>query len=162
MKKIRTQYGERVRVVTLNNKPSDAAQEFKNDTNIYWLLKRYGINSDLTTMADWNNLYNTVPGTSPDSFVFTDYDKEEDFQFYQDRILKIKNDFLALPSYIRQIFGHDVGAYHAFVADPANYDACVRMGIKPGNVPQILPEVDAPSVGGVEVPTEKVEEVKEG
>lgn len=159
-RKIRTLYAERVEVLTINNKPSMTSQEFKNDTNIYSILRKYGINADMSTAADWKTLYDVVPGANPDTFVYTDYDKDLDYQYYQDRILKVKNDFLALPSSVRQLFGHDVAAFHKFVSDPSNYDTCVNLGILP-NKPVVLPEVDVPPV--VETPkVPPVEEKKEG
>lgn len=100
---------------TFNNSPSMTSQEFKDDCDIYKIVSRF---SDVYSDA-----------MDPANFVYSDYDVDEDFQYWQDKIVEVKTQFYNLSADQRAYFGHNVASFHAFCQDKANYYDGVKLGI---------------------------------
>lgn len=100
---------------TFNNSPSETSQEFKDDCDIYKIVGKF------------SDVYGDV--MDPANFVYSDYDVDEDFQFWQDKIVKVKEDFYRLSVDQRAYFGHNVASFHAFCQDKSNFFDGVKLGI---------------------------------
>lgn len=154
---IRSRFAEREKHVgTINDEKSMTSQEFKQDTDLYYIISRFS-----EAYADRMN---------PENFVFSDFDRDEDFQYWQNKIVETKNQFYGLTAKQREFFGQDVARFHAFISDVDNFAQGVELGIfEPnrddfGNILsaeyQLRPGMKPPVVmePGIEVkPLEKVE-----
>lgn len=116
MVKIRSRYnlGE-VQAGTVNSEPSMTSQEFKQDTDIYWILSRF-----TEAYADKMN---------PENFVYSDWDKNEDFEYWQNKIVEVKEQFYGLTVKQRAHFGNSIAEFHKFCGDINNFYEGVKLGI---------------------------------
>lgn len=63
--------------------------------------------------------------------MYGDFTSVEDFQTNQNRILKMNQEFMALPAKVRAKFDHDPSKFLAFLLDPKNKQECIDLGIIP-------------------------------
>lgn len=116
------------------HKPSMVSQEFKQDTDVKTILRRYQAAQISPYSTEEQNVYNT-------------FDKDQDYHYWQNQILKVKKDFEKLSSENRAHFGNDPGKFYMYMQDPDNYQDGVDRGIfkkigppEPQNEP--LPPLD--------------------
>jgi len=82
---------------------------------------------------------------------YGDFSNADDYQSCQNRIIKAKDDFMALPSELRTKFNNDPGQLITFLENPANLEACREMGLiapknyQPPTAPVEAPEPPKPS-----------------
>ena len=92
-----------------------AAQEYKDESDINVILKRYACGD------------NSVVRTSG---VFADVSQLGDFQTQLEVVRRATEDFAALPADVRSRFGNDPAALFAFLADSSNDNEAVKLGLK--------------------------------
>lgn len=90
-------------------------QEYLDETNIDVILKRVGAGD--TTHLHQNG-------------VFADVSTLGDFAQSMEVVRKANEDFMALPSKIRDRFGNDPSALVAFLQDSSNDAEAIRLGLK--------------------------------
>lgn len=114
--KIRSRYnlGD-VPLGTVNEEPSMTSQEFKQDTDIYYILNRF---SDVYGEA-----------MNPANFVYADYDKDEDYEYWQNKINETRTQFYNLSAEQRARFHHNVAHFHKFIQNSENFRQGVEWGI---------------------------------
>lgn len=129
----RTKEG-RVRVVNELVGPSKTDQSFAKDTDVNNIMYKYrAIGVD----------YNRLP--APGKGVYGDFTKIKDYKSAMESVLKAQNDFMALPSNIRNRFQNDPSQLIAFCEDPKNYDEGVKLGLfKPKQEPPVQIIVEEP------------------
>lgn len=88
----------RKRVVTMNNEPSMTVQSERDRSEIREILRRYGA----TGVAD--SLRNA-------ELVFRDVTAFDDFTDLMRQNAVAQEEFMKLPSKVRQVFNHDVAAW---------------------------------------------------
>lgn len=103
-------------VVSPHGGKSLTDQQYRDECDINHILKQFGATGQVPNLR--------TEGVSGD---FSDIG---DFQSCLDKVNKAKDEFLALPSYIRQRFGNDPKAYVEFCLNPANVDECIRLGLR--------------------------------
>lgn len=77
---------------------------------------------------------------------FGDFSDLVDYPTMVSRIQQAQDDFMTLPSEVRAKFNHMVENALDFIADPANADEAVRLGLLPK---EVLPVVNAVKDGAV-------------
>ncbi len=97
--------------------PSLTRQSEFEETTIDYYLKRY---SQTGVLGD---------PTRFERAQFGDFSDIGDFADMQEKVLRVNSYFNELPAEIRAQFGNDSRAFAEFVADPANADKCVDLGI---------------------------------
>ncbi len=117
-----------------SDKESKTLQQFKNEADINFLIARY---------SKTGFFYDPLArGGKPRPPQFGDFSNFGDFAEQQNRILSIYDSFAALPSSVREKFGHNPATFVEFCGDPKNFNDCVEMGIFPKPVKPAEPVVD--------------------
>ena len=91
--------------------------------------------------------------------MYGDFTNIEDFHNANNRIIQAREDFLALPSEIREQFDNDPGQLVEFINDPDNIEEAQEMGLLPGKE-KIRDNIDKKQTSITE-PTEGSETKKE-
>lgn len=90
-------------------------QQFGEECDINTIVERFGITGKLPV-----NL--RVPLEVEFTEVF-------DYQTSLNKLIEADTAFMQMPANVRERFGHDAGAFVAFVSDPNNLDECRKMGL---------------------------------
>lgn len=109
-------------------KPSRTKQSFKEEVDINTIVKRFGLTGQLPENV-------RVP-------VSADYvDAVSDYQTAMNIVRSAQEEFMRLPSAVRERFGNDPQKLQMFVEDEKNLDEARKLGIaKPAPVPAPKPE----------------------
>lgn len=102
----RTAYGPKLKLQTINDKPSMTKQSLKDDADVNKIIKRYNKTGVLPNMNKLEAVYGEI--TSQD---------------LQEALNKVDASFEAfseVPSDIRAQFGNDAGAFIDFATNPEN------------------------------------------
>lgn len=116
-----TLYDRPQRVFSPHGGVSLTAQEYKDESDINVILKRYAAGD------------NTVVRSSG---VFADVSALGDFQSSLEVVRRATEDFAALPADIRERFGNDPAALVAFLSDSSHDEEAVKLGLK------VLPDAE--------------------
>lgn len=95
--------------------PSFTQQQFKDECDINNLVARFGITG-------------TMP-QNPEVPSYQDFDDIFDFHTAQNAVVHARQQFEALPSRIRSRFDHNPQHLLTFLADPANRDEAIALGL---------------------------------
>ena len=112
--------------------PSMTQQQFKDEADINQLVQQYG-------------LVGTMP-QNPDLPRYIDFDDIYDFQTALHAVQHAREQFLTLPSGIRSRFDHSPQQLLEFLANPANRDEAVRLGLVKASEPVPATPPATPSV----------------
>lgn len=121
-KEITTFENGRKRVRTINSLPSKTQQQFKEQCDVNYIMKKYKLTGEVTHLnrrTPLNNGSEELDLTSIPS--------------YQDSlhiVIQAQNAFQNLNSDIRKRFGNDPHEYIQFLQDPKNDDEAVKLGLK--------------------------------
>lgn len=119
--------------------PGRTKQEFKDETDINVILRRFSITGQL-----------------PDNVrmpTYADFTDVFDFQTAVNAIAEARESFETMPAHVRARFSNDPGAFVAFCSNPANLDEARKLGLVPAS--ESKPETRAPAAtapGGPEAP----------
>lgn len=91
-------------------------QEFKEECDINTIIDRFGIGNEFTPPDKWIESIDLI-------------DAPNDYQSVMNQINAAKEQFMSIPAKVRAQFDNDPGQFMAFVADPANVDEMVRLGL---------------------------------
>lgn len=111
-------------------------QEFKDEADINVLVARFGVTGTMP-----------APQEPP---MYGDFSDVFDFQQAMNEILYAEDQFMALPSELRERFNNDPGALIEFVNDEANRDEAVKLGLIPGEKAAVPPQEPSGDDGGSE------------
>ena len=75
---------------------------------------------------------------------FGDFTQAEDYDTLLNRVIEAQEQFMELPSSIRDRFANSPAELFKFMQDPANEDEAVRLGLIPGPEPE-PPKVEPPA-----------------
>lgn len=100
--------------------PSFTQQQFKEECDINHLVARFGLTG-------------TMP-QNPDVPAYQDFEDIFDFHTAQNAVTHARQQFEALPSRLRSRFNHSPQALLTFLADPANRDEAVALGLVKGPI----------------------------
>lgn len=96
--------------------PSLAQQHFKDETDINVLLERFKVTGQMPQGV-------RLP-------TYGDFTGVTDFRSAQEAVLNARNAFMDLPASLRARFENDPQKLMDFLADPANSDEAVKLGLK--------------------------------
>ena len=113
--KFHTIYNRPPRVVSPHGGKSLAAQEYKDESDINVILKRYASGDNSVVRS---------------SGVFADVSQLGDFQTQLEVVRRATEDFAALPAEVRSRFGNDPAVLVAFLADPSHDEEAIKLGLK--------------------------------
>lgn len=113
--KFHTIYNRPPRVVSPHGGKSLAAQEYKDESDINVILKRYAAGDNSVVRS---------------SGVFADVSQLGDFQSQLEIVRRATEDFAALPADVRSRFGNDPASLVAFLSDSSHDDEAVKLGLK--------------------------------
>lgn len=91
------------------------AQEYKDDSDINVILKRYAAGDSSVVRSGG---------------VFADVSQLGDFTTHLEVVRRATEDFAALPADLRARFGNDPAALFAFLSDSSHDDEAVKLGLK--------------------------------
>lgn len=100
--------------------PSMTQQQFKEETDINTIVKRFGITGQVPTSI-------RMPS-------YMDFSEVVDYQSALNTMLSAEQSFLQLPSSVRERFGGDPGKFVEFCSDDRNIEEARRLGLVP-NLP---------------------------
>jgi phage internal scaffolding protein len=104
----KTAYGPKLKLATINDKPSMTKQSLKDDADVNKIIKRYNKTGVLPNMNKLEAIYGEI--TSQD---------------LQDALNKVDQSYEAfqeVPADIRAQFSNDAGAFIDYATNPANID----------------------------------------
>jgi phage internal scaffolding protein len=93
-------------------------QSFVDECDINNILKQYSATGQLKHIAG-----NAAQGA------YMDLPDDVDYQVSQNVIIEANRAFASLPAKTRDRFGNDPGEFLAFMADPANQDEAIKLGL---------------------------------
>lgn len=114
--------------------PSLTQQQFKNETDVNYILKHFQEAPRLT-----------APGSSaPRAPMWGAFDELPDLKEAHALLQQAGDDFMTLPSDVRSRFGNNPLELLAFVSDAKNREEAVKLGLieKSKPVPQVIAPVD--------------------
>ena len=111
-------------------------QEFLPDCDIHNILAEFKVTGQIRHLAQ-----NAAAG------VYTDLANLPDFQEALNTVVAGEAAFLTLPSKLRARFENDPAQFLAFMADPANQDEAIRLGLATDTRPPAPPEPPTPPPG---------------
>lgn len=100
--------------VSFDHEPSMTQQQFKDETDINTIVRRFGLTGELPNGINM-----------PRSGDFTD---APDFQTAMNLIRQAEEAFLEIPGEIRARFDHDPAKVIAFLEDEKNRDEAIKLG----------------------------------
>lgn len=107
--------------VVKDNTPSKTRQSFKDECDINKIVERYRVTGMLTDPS--------IPKTR--NPFFGDFTQVTDYHQQAAQIASLNAEFEALPAKIRSRFQNDPGQMLDFLADEANTEEAVKLGLKP-------------------------------
>lgn len=110
---------------SLNDQPSKTQQQFREETDINYIVKQFGLTGRLP-----NNV--RVPQ-------YGDFEGVMDYQTAMNAVIAAREQFMELPAEVRARFANDPQMLLAFMADEKNYEEAVKLGLA-----HKRPEVAAP------------------
>lgn len=103
--------------IDFTNTRSRTKSEFKNEVNINTIVRRAQV-SGVMPSGNRQPLYG-------------DFSNSEDYTQAQIRIAQANEEFLRLPSDIREKFANNVSNLLEFIQDPENHEQAVELGLIP-------------------------------
>lgn len=117
MKKIEKTESGRIRVYTLNEKPSRSQQQFKDQCDVNKIVARYKKTGIVTHLRGGDGQYG-------------DFSDIGTYHEAIQRVLDANKEFMKLPAAIRNRFGNDPQQLMTFLDDPSNNEEAIKMGLK--------------------------------
>lgn len=134
MPKFNTRYNPAVSAGFTFKKPSMTQSQFKNEADINHLVNRY---------KNTGSFYDPLrpPSGQKRLPMWDDFASLPDFKDAQGIISDAAGRFAALPAHVRKFFDNDPTLLLAFIADPANRDKAVELGLiaPPPPPPEVPP-----------------------
>lgn len=106
---------KRQRVSIVFTDPSETKQEFKQETDINYIIAKF-----------------TATGVLPERKskpLYADFSKVPDFRTYKQIVVEAEEAFMELPSELRAKFDNDPAKMMAWAADPRNTDKASDLGL---------------------------------
>lgn len=126
---------ERIRVsinfADIEDSPGRTKQSFAEETNINSIMRRWHKLGTVTHLA----------GSPP---TFGDFEDSSSYQDALNSLISADQAFAALSAEIRARMGNDPGTLMDFLADPANEEESIQLGLRPKPDPEskIVPSPD--------------------
>lgn len=98
---------------------SRAQQQFAKDADINVIMSRYQKSGVLVDPVKIGNR----------RAIFGDFSDVQDFHTARNQVLQAEAEFMSLPARVRAKFDNDPAQLLAFVADDANYDEALKLGL---------------------------------
>lgn len=115
-------------VVDMSVEADMAQQQFKDETNINTIVRRFGVTYEMPAPAK------NDPGA------YGDFTGVEDFRSALDRVREAQDNFAALPAALRKKFDNDPARFIEYVHSSDNVEEAVELGILSESA---LPKLDA-------------------
>lgn len=115
-KKITKEPSGRVRVQTINELPSMAQQQFKDECDINNIMKKYQSTGQFLHTTSKQGRY-------------ADFSDIKDYQEMLDTVRYADAAFLELPAQVRARFQNNPAELLSFLQDKSNYDEGVKLGL---------------------------------
>lgn len=116
MQKITKRPDGNLDVATVNEEPSMALQQYKDQCDINLIVKRFKRTGELTHLNNRRGFYG-------------DLSDAPSFRESMQLVVEAQQAFAELPSQIRKRFGNDPALLMEFIADKNNYDEAVSLGL---------------------------------
>lgn len=105
-----------LRVQSINNEPTLAQQQFKDECDINNIMKKYSTTGEFTHLTSKEGVY-------------ADFSQITDYRDMLDTVIYAQDAFNALPAEMRKRFDNDPGKLLEFIQDNKNYDEGVKLGL---------------------------------
>lgn len=114
--------------------PSMTKQSFVEECDINNVLREYSQSGQLRHISQ-----------RAEQGMYTDLPDNTDFQEALNIVLEGQKAFDSLPAKVRNRFNNDPAAFLEFMADPANQDEAIKLGLATDNRPPPEPTTPAPA-----------------
>lgn len=104
-----------------NDEPSLTQQSFKDESDINFIVKRFGVGAPIS-----------VPARMP---TYGDFSGCSDYREALDAIIAADEAFMALPPRVRERFDNDPALFVDFCSDPSNRSEAMELGLIPPSAP---------------------------
>jgi phage internal scaffolding protein len=133
MQKITVRENGTTKVVTINNQPSLAQQQFKDECDVNKIMKKYEQTGQIYHL-------NKKQG------VYADLSTINNYQEMLHDIQKAEEAFDSLPAEVRYKFRNDPSQLITFLADPQNKEEAIKIGLieKPNDDLTTITQTDVP------------------
>ena len=118
----RTQYTGNIRMPFETTGESLTQQQFAEDAKIQNIVKKY----------DSQGFFDTI---NRNPAQYGDFTQITDLHSAMDKIHEAKENFMTIPSHIRERFQNDPQQFYSFASDENNFDELVDMGLATERVP---------------------------
>ena len=108
-------------------------QHFQEESEINNIIRSYDKNGVIEHINRGNAIY-------------ADFSNVTDFSDALSQINEAKEEFLRIPSDIREQFQNDPGQFFKFASDPNNLDQLVEMGLANPKISEAMPSEESSSV----------------
>jgi len=105
-----------LRVATVNEEPTMAQQQFKDECDINNIMKKYSTTGQFTHLTSKTGIY-------------ADFSQITDYQDMLHTVQYAQDAFASLPADVRLRFSNDPGKLLEFIQDSKNYDEGVKLGL---------------------------------
>lgn len=113
---------QRPRVQKFFTKGSKTRQEFKQECDLGYILKKFGKTPE--GRAALANAQGFAEGCQ-----FCDVSRVPDFRAARDAVIAANEKFMALPAIVRRRFDNDPALFLDFMSNPANQAEAVSLGL---------------------------------
>lgn len=126
-----------LKITTINEEPSKTQQQFRDETNINNIMRKYHAGQGVTHLSNRQ-------GT------FADVSNIKTYQQSLQTVIDAQRSFGELPSAVRKRFGNDPYQLVGYLEDPANIEESIKLGLRnpPPNSPPPPLHPQNPNPGG--------------
>lgn len=117
----------------LVREPSRTKQSFVAECDINNILKQYKLTGQIRHISA-----KAAQGS------YVDLPEPQDFQEAMNTVIAAEDSFATLPSHVRARFGNDPSQFLGFMADPANAEEMIRLGLATKPTPPPSPPPSPP------------------
>lgn len=135
MKIIEKRENGTTRVATLNEEPSKTQQQFKEDCDVNFIVKKFMRTGQLTHLAKQQGYY-------------ADMSEYPDLATAMQSLSEAQSAFDALPADLRRRFGNSPVEMVKFLQDPNNVEESIKLGLR--NAPAKSQEKQKPGIDNVD------------
>lgn len=105
------------RIATINDQPSKTDQQYKADCDANEIIRRF-------------NKTGLIQHVSKVQAQFADVSDIPDLLEGMERIQEANDAFMQVPAKIRKRFDNSVSKFYDYIADPANDEEAIKLGLK--------------------------------
>lgn len=105
------------RVITINDEPTKTQTQFKDETDVNIIMRKYRSTGQITHLSNKQGMY-------------IDTENMSSYQEALHTVMKSRETFMQLPSEIRKRFQNDPQQLIDFLGNQENYEESIKLGLR--------------------------------